>query len=460
MLTWQEGQVVSLHNKQDYSSKIISGTVFAALLIAGMALLPQTAGAGSGFGPGTALHAHGEGGDTAYWLKESAVYALRALYYGMLLVTTGHMLTFLAVSPGERGARQREWMGKWSGPMAKTLLLVVLLHVFVQSNRVASGLQGGFDDWLRVFTMTSSGQAWLVMVGLAVFGLIAARLPDAIKAVWALLLIATESLIGHPAASDELTVAVLSDFIHLACSSMWVSGVVLLLLFWRYDRKEAGRFAETFSGIAWLMIAILVVTGAIMAWLLLPDLSALWRGAWGRWLMGKTAVVLLVIGIGAALRRSARRGELPRGSLLKLDGILMGALLIIVAVFTAISPAPASHPVNYHRMGNDLHYTLKIEPNAPGPNDVELQIWLPEDKGEPASIGMVIIPQKKPSAAVNIELESRPPGIDIPFPGYNEFRFVAKKTELSGAGNWKARFTVRLGDGTELEREFDFKLGY
>ncbi|MDF2836116.1 MAG: copper resistance protein CopC [Paenibacillus sp.] len=427
------------------------------LLLTGIAALPDIAAAAGAAAP---LHAHGGEGTSGYWIKETAVFSQRAIYFAMLLATAGTMLTFLAVPPGDRGNSQRKWMEKWSSPLSKAMLLAILVHVFVQSNRIASGLDSGLSGWLRVFTETSSGQAWLVLIALAIIGQMAIRLPDVWKAAWALLLLAAESFVGHPAGADELTLAVMSDFVHLACSSIWVSGVMLLLLFWKADRKEAGRFAETFSAMAWLMIVILAITGAAMAWLLLPDWTALWRGSWGRWLLAKSALVLLVVAIGFALRRRARRGELPRSALLKLDGLAMAAIIIVAAVFTTISPAPPNDPVNYHRMGNDLHFTLRIEPNASGPNDVELQIWLPEDKGEPANVAMELIPVKAAGKAVRLEMAKRPAGSEIPFPGYTEYRYAIKDAELEGAGNWTARMNVQLADGTELVREADFKLGY
>ncbi len=435
----------------------IGGAAVAMLLFVGISVLPDIASAA---GVAEPLHAHGEDGGATYWIKEAAVYGLRAIYYALLLATTGMMLTFLAVAPGDRGDTQREWMKKWLSPLSKAMLLAVLVHVFVQSNRIAIGLDGGLSGWLRVFTETSSGQAWLVLLALAILGQTATRLPDVWKAAWALLLLAAESFVGHPAGADELMLAVLSDFVHLACSSVWVAGVVLLLLFWKADRKEAGRFAETFSALAWLMIVILAITGATMAWLLLPDWTALWRGSWGRWLLAKSALVLLVVAIGFALRRRARRGELPRSALLKLDGAAMAAILIVVAVFTTISPAPPNDPFNYHRMGSDMHFTLRIEPNASGPNDVELQVWLPDGKGEPVDAAIALMPDKTAGNAVRPVLARRPAGSDIPFPGFIEYRYVVKDAELTGAGSWTARLAVRLADGTELVREVSFKLGY
>src|SRR5690606_18912928 len=150
-------------------------------------------------------------------------------------------------------------------------------------------------------------------------------------------------------------------------------------LFWRADRKEAGRFAERFTSIALISIIILTISGIVMTWLLLPSWLYLLYTAWGKWLLVKAALVLIVIVLGVFLRKRAKRGELPRGTLLKLDGLLMAAIIVIVSIFTYISPEPGNAPLNFHEMGDELHYTLAISPNGPGPNRVSLKVWLPTE---------------------------------------------------------------------------------
>ncbi|MDQ6423018.1 CopD family protein [Paenibacillus sp. LHD-117] len=434
----------------------------ACAVIAMIASVFFTLPAAEASGIQAASHLHDpNGGSLSSLIMDVLIYGLRAVYYFLLLTTAGAMLLFMAVPQDEQRQRQRTLMKSWTGVAMKAMLLVVLLHVFVQSNRIAKGLDGGFADWLRVFTETSSGQAWLALVLLAMIGPAALRLPDAMKACWALLALSAESFVGHAAAADKLTLTVVSDFVHLACSSVWASGVALLLLFWKTDRKEAGRFSETFSQIAWLTIVLLAVTGSILTWSLLEDWVYVWYTDWGRWLIAKTVLVLAVIAIGALLRGSARRREMPRGILLKLDGAAMAAILIIVGIFTAVSPALHGDPVNYHRMGGDMHYTLRVEPNTVGPNDVSLQIWLPESSGSPRSVVLQLIRGDDGKRVIEVPLEERPTDAAIAFPGYQEFRYTANELVLEGIGSsWTARTVVQLAGGEEIVREMTFESGY
>ncbi|RJE91197.1 copper resistance protein CopC [Paenibacillus sp. 1011MAR3C5] len=414
-------------------------------------------------GPGLLIAAHehaqqGTAGSDSALLKENieagVMYAVRIVYYMALLFAAGMMLLRLMIPQGDRGAVQRRWLDKWSGTAVKTLLAVSILYVFMQAARVVRELGGGGDLWLRVFTETASGQLWLALIVLSLLGTAAVKLPDVGKAAWALLLLATESFGGHAAASEQATLSILSDFVHLACAALWAGGVILLLLFWRVDRKEAGRFAERFSSVAWLAIVILTLSGVVMTWTLIPSWLYLLYTDWGLWLLAKTSLVIGVAAVGAVLRYRAKRRELPRGVWLKLDGLLMALIIGIAAIFTAISPMPDGKPLNHHQMGENLHYTLKVSPNAPGPNDASLTVWLPEDAGEPQTVALSLRYENKPAIEVTLERSETEGG--IAFPGFNEYRFRAEGVVLPRPGNWTAVITITQASGETLEREFPF----
>ncbi|MFF2888946.1 copper resistance D family protein [Paenibacillus sp. NPDC057967] len=387
-------------------------------------------------------------------VEDGVMYAARIVYYLALLFTSGLMLLRFLIPKGGNGAEQRSWLDKWSGAAIKTLLVASILYVFIHAARVVGNLGGGGDLWLRVFTETASGQLWLALIALAALGFAALKLPDIGKAVWAVLLLLTESFGGHPAASEQMVMSVLSDFVHLVCAALWAGGVMLLLLFWRADRKEAGRFAERFSSVAWMTIVILVVSGVLMTWTLIPSWLYLIYTDWGLWLLAKTGLVIGVTGVGAVLRYRARRRELPRGIWLKMDGLLMALIVGIAAIFTVISPMPDGKSLNYHQMGEDLHYTLKVSPNAPGPNDASLTIWLPEDTGEPQAVMLSLRNESK--RVIDVALERSDSEGGIAFPGFHEFRYKAEDVVLPRPGIWTAVITVTQASGETLEREFAF----
>lgn len=385
-------------------------------------------------------------------------YVVRILYYLMLLAVSGAMLLPILLPREAIGDNLRKLLLKWNGYGMRGLLLAALLYVFVHANRTMSELGGAGEEWIRLFTETATGQAWLALLGLSLLGFAVIKGNDTVKMIWALLLLAVESFEGHAAATDYATSAIVSDFIHLACASVWVGGVLLLLLFWKADREEAGRFAERFASIAWITIAAATVSGIVMTWLIIPSWLYLLYTDWGNWLIAKAVVVLLVIALGMMLRVRAKRRELQRGILLKLDGVLMSAIIVAAGVFTYVSPMPDSEPLSHHQMGEDIHYTLAISPNAPGPNDVELTLWLPEKSGEPAELALSLISLDKPEKkAIDVWLKpAETDEEDFGFPGFTRHQYAASDIVLPRPGEWKAQLVITEANGEKLEREVIF----
>lgn len=445
------------------AQQIVNRRVLALFLLLGIASLFVCLGAAEAGGLDAvyAAHEHASTGTGQESMKDSIknvlLIAVKIAYYAVLLLTAGAMLLQGLIPEAEQGEGQRALLRKWSGSFIKGLFVAVLLYVFIHSNHMVSELKGGGHEWLRLFADTTSGQTWLALILLTALGFAVIRLNDRAKAIWAVMLLAAEGFGGHVAAVDQSAAAIIFDFIHLACAAVWAGGVMLLLLFWRADRKEAGRFAERFAGIAWMTIATLAASGIVMTCFLIPTPLYLIYTDWGKLLLAKTAFVLLVIALGASLRARAKRKELPRGLMLKLDGLLMAAIVVIAGIFTSISPMPDGESFNQHQMGDELHYTLGLSPNAPGPNEVTLSIWLPEDKGEPQEVSLTIVSADKPGKeplAVPLAPAVREEG--FAFPGYLAYQYGAEGVKLPHPGEWTAKLEIIEADGTKLAREIAF----
>ncbi|MFD1953654.1 copper resistance D family protein [Paenibacillus thailandensis] len=402
-------------------------------------------------------HAHGgtdqAGGLTAWQLF---FYAVRAAYYAAMLFAAGIMLWFSGVKPGN--AVQRGLMDKWGLLGARVLLLAVLLHIFVQADRLMAGQQGGAEEWLRLFTETNVGKSWLALLALSLLGFAALKLSDPVKAVWALLLAAAESWNGHPLASPYASASVLLDFVHLVAAAVWAGGLLLLVLFWRAERKEAGRFAESFSQAAAIALAALIVTGLGTAATLLPGWSSLFFTHWGRLLTAKSALVVLVLVTGALLRRRVRRRMLPERRLLAIDFALMAAIVAIAGLFTYMTPVPAGEPLAYHKMGETRHLTLNITPNAVGNNAITVKIWLPEQSGEPERVELLLRsaggPDKIP---VEVPLALYEDTSYEAFEGFVRYSYRAERFYLAHPGDYIAELAVTDGYGERTVEQIPFR---
>jgi copper transport protein len=360
--------------------------------------------------------------------------------------------------PAGTNVSARRLLDKWSLLALRGLLVVGLVFVFVHVQILLKGYEGGgTNEWLRLLTETATGRSWLSIVALSFLGFAVLRLNDVFKMVWAMLLAASESFNGHIHALPANTLAIVLDFVHLLCAALWAGGLLLLLLFWYADRKEAGRFAEKFTKAAWLSILLLTASGIGMTFLILPSWRYLLYTDWGILLLAKAAIVFLAIAAGALLHRRARRREMPSGKLLKLDGLLLSLILIIVSVFTYASPVPETEPLYYHKMGDTQHYTLAITPNGPGPNRVLLKVWLTEQLGAPVEVQLRLLSDEHPErAAIDVQLHSVKSEAGELFRGFIESDYIAEKVDLPSRGAWTAELVITDATGTETKQIIEF----
>lgn len=403
-------------------------------------------------------HSAGAGYEEGISVKQALFFGIRAVYYFAFMLAAGLMLWSIAL-PADAADASRKLVSKWGIYVLRGLLLAVLLFVFIHMSHLLKGYDGSSpNEWVRLLTETAVGQSWLALIVLSLLGFVVLRLNDSFKIIWALLLAAAESFNGHVNALPNHTLAIVFDFIHIAGSAIWAGGLLLLLLFWREDRKEAGRFAERFAKIAWLTILLLFASGILMTALLLPTWRYLLYTTWGYMLLAKAGLVLLIACVGFLLHRQAKLRKLPRGKLLKLDGMLMGAVLIIVSVFTYVSPVPDTKPLSYHKMGEKLHYTINISPNGPGPNRISLKVWLPEQLGAPASVQLLLRAVDRPQrAAIDVPLRGDSGEGDLSFPGFTESDYVSDEVELRTRGAWTAELVIIDKAGGETKQLIEFR---
>ncbi|AJY77439.1 copper resistance protein CopC [Paenibacillus beijingensis] len=411
---------------------------------------PPAAKDASAFDPHKELGHSGHGGDgTELSAGRMQLYVIRCLYYAALLFAAGVML-WSALIRGPLHEALNAHIRKWAVIALRALLLVSLLYVFVHAKELMEGQKG----WLKLFVSTSVGLSWDALLLLSLLGFLLLRAGGAVRMLWALLLLAQEAWSGHAAALTPKWATLALDYVHLAGGALWAGGLSLLLALWFTDRKEAGRFAARFSAAAWISIAILTLSGIGMTLLYMPGLEYLLYTTWGSLLLAKAALVVLVIITGALLRLRMKRKGFPSGLLLQADGLLMGLILIIVGLFTYLSPLPANEPVAYHEMGEQMHLSMRISPNVPGDNEFIVKVWLPQQMGEPKSVKLLLRSDDNPElGAITVPLRPYTDDEISSFDGFVKTAYRADGPYVPFAGHWTAQ--VRVLDGNDDERVKD-----
>lgn len=168
--------------------------------------------------------------------------------------------------------------------------------------------------------------------------------------VGAVLLVASEAFIGHTATTTPRLLVILSDVGHLVAGGLWAAGAVMLAATIRRRHRrdaplDARLLATRFSVVAGWSLAAVAVTGAVLGWQILGDVSGLWSTTFGQVLLLKMAVVAVIACIGAynhrvivpALVNGGEHADHQFRQTVAVEAALFGVVLALTAVLVASS---------------------------------------------------------------------------------------------------------------------------
>jgi putative copper export protein len=161
------------------------------------------------------------------------------------------------------------------------------------------------------------------------------------------LLVSGLSLSGHQATEPNASwFSELADWLHLVAACVWVGGVATLaFVVWPTAPDLRRRAFLGFSRIAVVLVGVMVLAGAYLAFVRLPEIPDLWQTSYGRLLVVKSAIVFVALSWGGFhhtfVRPRLERGEQPRvrPSLVG-ESLVAVAVLLAAAVLTNGAPPP------------------------------------------------------------------------------------------------------------------------
>jgi copper transport protein len=227
----------------------------------------------------------------------------------------------------------------------------------------------------------------------------------AVAAAAAVLLV--PGLAGHAAQTSPRGVTVLCDWLHLAAGSIWVGGLIgLLVLWWSFPvaRRTAGLVVcvPRFSNTAFVSVLTLIGSGIGASLIHFPTFASLWQTSYGQALLvkiGLLSVAMLLASVNL-LRTRPRllafraRPELGPGATMLLRRLVGGEVLLVVSAVTAaavlsslappakalakeggasarVGPGPVAETVDK----NGYHVVVRVAPNrAAVPNTFQLRL--------------------------------------------------------------------------------------
>ena len=375
-----------------------------------------------------------------------------------------------------------------------TLLVATLAFFAVHTLAIAGRITP--DALVAVARDTRLGQALVARAILTLITLLLSnRRPRWASALSGVLMLLTFSVSGHPAATETPLASILLDWIHLAAAAIWVGGLAALALALLQTGEEVNsapdlhpfRTALTrFSRLALGSAAALAISGVIAALSYLRAVSDLWLTDYGRALLAKSALFGLLIGFGAyhalLLRRETawRPGEKVRALVrrfrrsLPLEATIAIVVVGIAGVLTSLPhpgavvmpthaiaptvvapiptiivmptplPPPTPQPFIATQPAGDLRVTLRIEPAAPGRN--QLRILITDAQNRPRDVQRVRVTLRMRDQDIgetSVIAESDGRGT-----------YVVRNQVIGIAGIWQVQVQVRRVDADDVTADF------
>jgi len=334
----------------------------------------------------------------------------------------------------------------------------------VQVSTVGSALS--VPDTLAVINDTRFGTLWMIRVVLLLALGVFLYLPFAwreseLPARWIAVTLAAAAMLpfslnSHAAAPGAgRAAAIVNDWVHLAASSVWVGGLLALLVGVIYAARRAPRdlrretYAEIiprFSTLAIASVVILAITGLYASWLQVGNLIALRETSYGQTLVIKIGLMWAMIVVGAVnllwlgpQMRSAARTSIHFGRTVAVEVVLGVLVLFMVGLLTSLPTArdtiaAESGRTVFHIGQDDLHVSLYVTPGAVGSNRYTAD-FSPASFPDGTHAILRFTPENDLQGVREAHLLETEPG-----------RYETSGSELSVVGDWNLELILRRPD--------------
>ncbi len=202
---------------------------------------------------------------------------------------------------------------------------------------------------------------------------------------------------GHAAAASPRELEIVAQWVHVVTASVWVGGLVALLIGLRgMPSEEKAVAVRRFSTVAGIAIVVVAATGVVRALGELHAFSDLWESRYGVVVLVKSGLIVGLGVFGAVNRyRNVPRAGTDLGGLRRASrwevGIMAGALAAAALLASFAPPPPKAGAVpapSVVATGSDfatsVRVRLSVTPGTAGPNTFVLGVR-DYDTGEPVT---------------------------------------------------------------------------
>jgi putative copper export protein len=284
-----------------------------------------------------------------------------------LLVLAGLVIYRLAIVPA----------AKWSAELtmettdralrfARAVLLLfavaTLTRAFAQADQLPVTIPSRVDALITLVMKTQWGHGWAIGAAGAIAAMLGLVVAPAAVSGWVVAGIGvvamclSESLTGQTGSAPHVPAAVAADVAHVLGAGGWLGGLLGVLLCGlpvaaRARVRASDAIAATSSLVrayhdsAMESLIIVVVAGVVSTWARLTDVASLWTSSYGRALLAKVALVIVLLILDFYIRRRVAPldwGDTTRRRFRRLATaeLLVGAVVVAVAAVLLALPLP------------------------------------------------------------------------------------------------------------------------
>jgi copper transport protein len=317
--------------------------------------------------------------------------------------------------------------------------------------------------------------AWIAVAVLAPFltGRSSLKAAAPLVAVPLLYLCLCPALGGHGSSQSPVALNFTVNAIHVAAMAVWLGGLGTLLLVLPAATRSAATPADRgrllagplgrFSTLALAMVALIMATGLIQAYVYVRHFGDLLSTGYGRAVLAKFLLLLCVLGLAAYNRRRsvprleaiAERGESPGrpGVLLRralrAEVALLVAVIGVTAALASYAPpvSAAAGPFSITTEFGPTTMEMDVDPARVGDNVMHLYFFdtrtgAPYERGKELTV-TATLPDKR-IGPLPLDVSGAGPG-----------HYIVSDALLNAPGDWEIDLALRVSEFDQLEEEIE-----
>ena len=365
----------------------------------------------------------------------------------------------------------------------------------------SAGLSGGGSFSLLNETLgTRFGQVGVArLVLLAVAGVLTYWLfaRPAVPRVWywlagtvGIALAATPGVAGHASTGDWVPIALVTDTLHVSAMALWIGGLVALAAvtltaFVRTTVPDPPLVLNRFSKMAMTCVGVLIVTGAFQTWRQVGSLDQLRSTDYGRILIVKLLLFVVMLVIAAFARETVFRltwrepdepdadepnAAEPEPDPIEIDSAkevrnlrrsvgveIIFALMVLVTTAVLVNAVPARTEAAGSAQGavgvtlknSEVAVDITAAPGVSGRNDIHVNTFTPA--GSPRDVLEIKVTFSFPSRRIA--------AIDVPLRRLGPGHYYSPGFDVPLAGTWRVEATPQLSEFEEPTLAGQIKFG-